>query len=493
MVLKLIVPVCLLLGFAAPDVDRARATAQTPDIIALDGRQYPLLVNPLEPFFIQNPARRPRLEVRSSNNWRGYVAHFATVGNRLTLTDVKVAAGAGVLRSAMARTPQYGDILRRERVEQTTMDSAAVENFVYHYAAAESVLACGSAASAQDATILRLAPASGRLNAEFCCHPPNAVRELRDGRVLIVQTGAQPRLAVGDFRDGSVREIGRRGAGPGEWQLGGALLELGGDSTFMLAGMGRYLILHGDEVITDRSLTASLPASMLPLGADREGRIFTLSLRESAAHGGDSTEYALIDRRNNRYSPIAMLGGSHEEGFPPPAAGERRPTHPGRWDAAERPYYFPDGWLAVARLMPYRVDWRTPAGQWIRGAPIPTPVVRVDEREKQAYMDRAARRTGTAALPTSNFQVWPRTVPPFVDQTPLRGTADGKLVVQRAQTASQEDAVYDIVDRTGRLEGRLQLGPNQSILGFGSSSVSVGTIDANDIETITRHPWPARR
>lgn len=37
----------------------------------------------------------------------------------------------------------------------------------------------------------------------------------------------------------------------------------------------------------------------------------------------------------------------------------------GVWPSAELAHLFPDGALAVARLDPFRVDWRLPDGRWM--------------------------------------------------------------------------------------------------------------------------------
>ncbi|MDR0515679.1 MAG: hypothetical protein LBH25_01380 [Fibromonadaceae bacterium] len=52
----------------------AFATAQEPDLLIHNGEKYDLTVNPMEPFFKENPEKRPP----SPNTalWRGYIATF---------------------------------------------------------------------------------------------------------------------------------------------------------------------------------------------------------------------------------------------------------------------------------------------------------------------------------------------------------------------------------------------------------------------------------
>lgn len=82
----IVVP-CFLL--VAP---RALATAQYPDRIFFEGKEYDLLANPMEPFFKKYPDKRPRVTHPSTALWRGYVATFELADKRLMLKDIKVAA-----------------------------------------------------------------------------------------------------------------------------------------------------------------------------------------------------------------------------------------------------------------------------------------------------------------------------------------------------------------------------------------------------------------
>ena len=56
-------------------------------MVTLDGKEYALLVNPLEVYISQNPQRRPKATMISSGNWRGYVAHFAVVGREFVVRE----------------------------------------------------------------------------------------------------------------------------------------------------------------------------------------------------------------------------------------------------------------------------------------------------------------------------------------------------------------------------------------------------------------------
>lgn len=68
----------------------AFATAQYPDILIYEGKEYDLLTNPMEPYFDKYPQWKPRSGAMSTALWRGYVATFEFRENRLFLKDIVV-------------------------------------------------------------------------------------------------------------------------------------------------------------------------------------------------------------------------------------------------------------------------------------------------------------------------------------------------------------------------------------------------------------------
>ena len=73
-----------------------------------------------------------------------------------------------------------------------------------------------------------------------------AIRELRDGRVIVVDSRELTAKLV-DFRTGAAVTIGRSGDGPGEYRWPSRLYPLPGDSTLLWdASGGRMLIIGPD-------------------------------------------------------------------------------------------------------------------------------------------------------------------------------------------------------------------------------------------------------
>lgn len=84
--MKLLLTLLLMTVFGI----QAFATAQIPDIIIYDGKEYSLNSNPLESFFKMYPDKRPKREVISTALWRGYVATFEFKDKQLFLKDIEI-------------------------------------------------------------------------------------------------------------------------------------------------------------------------------------------------------------------------------------------------------------------------------------------------------------------------------------------------------------------------------------------------------------------
>lgn len=81
------VMVLVALGAAS----KALATAQEPDKIMYEGKEYELLINPMEPYFQKYPDKRPKGGMISTALWRRYVGTFEFKDKNLLLEDIQIA------------------------------------------------------------------------------------------------------------------------------------------------------------------------------------------------------------------------------------------------------------------------------------------------------------------------------------------------------------------------------------------------------------------
>ena len=364
-----------------------------------------------------------------------------------------------------------------------------------------AVLFLPSAALAQAIRITPLAPPSGRLDHEFT--RVESVRELKDGRVIVSDPNDRG-LVVIDFRNGSVVDVSHKGRGPGEYARAGTVYGLAADSSVMSDNANRrWLLLHGDRVVATipPDDPAVLAAAGIVSGADTFGHVLT-QRRPPPKPGpsiigkDDSTTLVLVSRARGTVDTLTAVRRQ-------PGRLEARYSADGRLSsttmrinpfvAGEKFILFRDGWLAVARVEPYRVDWRAPDGKWTRGAPLPIPSINMNDREKRAAMARMAKENNLPVTSPDAFSDWPATLSPFRPSGSLLEASDGRLLVPHQSSADHEETIYDVVNRRGQLDGQLTLPPNERIAGFGAASVYVVVVDDDGIERLRRHPWSATR
>ena len=341
-------------------------------------------------------------------------------------------------------------------------------------------LAIAGRGSAQN-TPSRLGLPNGKLSAEFTA--VTSLRELSDGRVLLTDP-IERRLVVGDFRTGTVRQVGRVGNGPREYPLPVPVVATSGDSSLMLDGLSRRgLLLHRDSIVGMLPPDAKLLETPMQYGADRLGNVLTNESppMDKAGHPlrpTDSLYLVLVARKSAKRDTIARLWMGR---FVP--AGKRRGYS--QYDVA---MLANDGWVAVLRLDPYRVDWRSPVGKWILGRPLAVRTERLTQAHKEAFMRRSL---GQTPEPVSAIADWPEYFPIWDVGMPLLITGDGMLAVPRRASVANPGQRYDIIDRRGQLVRQLRLDDGQKfIAGFGTSSVYVVTRDADDVLRVQRHAWP---
>jgi hypothetical protein len=244
----------------------------------------------------------------------------------------------------------------------------------------------------------------------------------------------------------------------------------------------RWLLLNGADIV------ATLPPMnvaimqvylAVPNGADRRGYVLSKRLRGRSAGAQDSVDLILVERRTGRTEYVGAIRAHRD--MPPVRPGADGRVYRVPLVGGEDAVLFSDGWVAIARIEPYRVDWRSPDGQWTHGAPLPFTPVRMDVRERDAYV-----RTHQWAR---SLPVWPETAPAF-DQFALLTAPSQLLVIARVPSADQPEARYDLVDHQGVPRGQIVLTGTDRLVGLGAAAAYVVTTDNDGIQRLQRHPWP---
>lgn len=343
---------------------------------------------------------------------------------------------------------------------------------------------------------IALAAPNATLAAEFTM--VTSVRELPDGRVLVLDR-SEKKLGVVDWATNALTPIGRNGSGPGEYVQPTGLLSLGGDSTLMPDPRnGRWLLLRGESIVA--TIGPDAPAlkngGRQPNGADARGHVIATGPISRAPPAItlprlDSQFVLRFQRSTGRADTVAVIRAHLAQiktqgpaDRPTSISIIRNPLADGELAAL-----FPDGWIAIARIEPYRVDWIAPDGKQIRGQPLPFQRVRLDEREQRAFLERQADRSGTAPRDPGSMPDWPESVPAFLPGS-LLPAPDGLLWIRRTGTAADPSPPYDVIDRRGALVARVMAGTDVQVIGFGRAAVYTVATDDNGIQRLQRRGMP---
>lgn len=339
-----------------------------------------------------------------------------------------------------------------------------------------------------------LRPADAKLAEEFT--KITAIRELADGRVLISDE-RENRLIVANLLSGAVSSLGAVGSGPGEFEEIGRMFPLPNDSTLLVDhGNGaRWLLLSGARIVgTIVGSDAAVRAGGRSVrGADGAGNILKYQQSATRAPMDGRTRTELVVLRVNRLTTrvdtvTRAMGSAFEMRERGSAENMTRAVFQVIYAPEEPAVMFLDGWIAIARLAPYRIDWHSPNGDVIRGMDLPWLAPRVSEREKEAWAMRAAEQSGKPLGFDLKQMPWAEVIPP-VRGEPLIGTPGGEVLVPRAEWTGARGAEYDLIDRRGALVASLTLGFNERIVGAGVRSLFVAVRDDDGIERLERRPW----
>jgi hypothetical protein len=366
-------------------------------------------------------------------------------------------------------------------------------------AVAAAVLPC--TAWAQPLRPISLAKANATLDDDFV--GLTSMRELADGRVILTD-GRDQRIFLADFALGTATPLSRKGKGPLEYSFVGFVYATAADSTIMLdLSNRRWLVFAGASVVgTVPPDNPAVEVSQPMTGADRLGRV--LSTKGTNFVAGvrvytrrDSQVVMLVDRRTGRADSVARVREMPREATKTVDAEGRVTSSSNRATESaaqgEEAFLANDGTLAIIRLEPLRVDWRSPTGTWTRGAPLPITGAAVTAVEREAIVKRRAenaesmRKAGFAAFPDAPI---PTTLPALANLRGAIGLPDGRIALQRRSPTSVPSVRYVIVNRKGAIDGEITLAANEQIIGFGARSIYVSFKDADDVQRLRRHAWP---
>lgn len=345
-----------------------------------------------------------------------------------------------------------------------------------------------------------------------------STRELRPG-LLVVSDGEEGQVSLVDFARGSKSPLGRKGGGPGEYNLAAAVFRLAGDTLWILDGQGgaARIVSFGPDLkagttfiiqLFDQQDTTIVQGAMFN---DTRGRLYSTAMKLRMSGTGaiipDSMDLVWFDPRATRMvrnlvarvrtpstgkQDIQRQGGNIKVSTPFPGL-----LPADAWVA------FPDGRVAIVRGANYRVEFILPNGSKPSPTVIPYERYRVTEADKKAELDEVRRQTAQQmtmlrkmmpAGVTLDVEVtpppsWPAEYPPVVPLGALPAP-NGDLWVRRSIPAKLERERWDVIDRSGRLVARWQLPTKVALVALGTGSVYTARIDQDDLRYVQRVDLP---
>ncbi len=346
-----------------------------------------------------------------------------------------------------------------------------------------------------------------------------AAREYRPGQ-LIVSDGVESQVSLVDFASGTRTDIGRQGAGPGEYRVAAALFRLAGDTLWILDGAGAAarIVSFGPDFKPGTTFTVQLfdqQDTTIVQGAmfsDTRGRIYSTAMKFRLGAGGaiipDSMDLVRFDPRGAARATRTLIARVRT-----PSTGKQDIQNQGGNIKVSTPFpglvpadawaAFPDGRIAIVRGATYRVEFILPNGT----RPAPTTIAyeryKVTEEDQQAELDAIRKQTAQQMAmmrkvmpPNVNLEVtvtappaWPAEYPPLA-LLGARPAPNGDLWVQRSVPARLERERWDVIDRSGRLVARWQLPPKITLLAIGTGAVYTARIDEDDLRYVQRVELP---
>jgi hypothetical protein len=327
------------------------------------------------------------------------------------------------------------------------------------------------------------------------------VRELRDGRVLMVDSRERT-VQILDFQRGGSTRVGRSGKGPGEYTLPVAVIPLAGDSSGIVDEVNRRILVILPDGTTGGVIRLSGFGgdgyASLPRSADIYGQVYARVADHDRGVSSDSAPILRWTPGQDRADTVAwarlqattvtsrMMGKAH---------GIFVRVDP--FKAQDQWAVSLDGRVAVADPTTYQIRWTDPAGARSVSPPIAFTPVPFTEAHKEEW--RAAQRRDVAVMvdgdngtvttrPVRKVEEppWPESLPPFLHGA-LRFAPDGNLWVKRTGPADMAPT-YDVIDAQGRVIQKVVFPANTRLIGFGrNGAIYVVRLDDDDLEHLQRY------
>ena len=328
------------------------------------------------------------------------------------------------------------------------------------------------------------------------------LRALPDGR-LVVTDQKEQRIHLLDFAKGTSKPLARSGQGPSEYQAVGTVQrDKGGGVAVYDPQQKRFLPIAANGSVQDVRAVPNAPRAMTLVMGDGPD-MYTM----------DTVGHIYTTAGGTPSSPQATRSIIRDGTKGPTTLAELRLPESRRFEGGQgismtravsfspRDYWAvgADGWVAVVRASPYRIDWYPPTGQVVRGPTLTYEPLPVTEQDKKVVRDETARMmsSGRPTATINGKSIRPPAVEPdFADtKPPVTGRValideQGRLWVERSQPAGAATSLLDVIDRTGAVVHRVTLPAGSRLVGFDRTSAYAARTDEDDLVHLQHFPLP---
>ncbi len=309
-----------------------------------------------------------------------------------------------------------------------------------------------------------------------------SVRILSNGMVLAADT-KDVEVHLLDANGKKVRQIGRSGAGPGEYTRP-LVVALPGDSTLLLdVGARRYIVIDPRGQITKtEGVTPALGAGADAIAAaDSKGRLLFGHKVASVSSGvGATSPIGRWARGADHFDTVTMFQGENPKIVPlkvknspiKDLAVQSRQVFAAvnDWVAA------PSGRIAIIHAVPYRVDWVELNGKITQGTEVAVTRVPVTEIDRKTYEpDGPPYRRTYAAMKS-----------PFMAEDAVADNQDN-LWVPRNEAAGFKSRRWDVFAANGKLRGTVMIPSGRKLMAVTARHAYIRYTDSDGLQWIERY------
>ena len=297
------------------------------------------------------------------------------------------------------------------------------------------------------------------------------VRELRDGRVLVVDAKDRE-LSLFSANGVRIRTVGRTGAGPLEYRWPIRILPLPGDSSLVVDRELRRVLLIAPDATPLGVISPPLGVGPIDYDviADAQGGV----VFPAAWHGTDADPFVPIIRWDRRTGRVDTLGKMQMRAIVTTGDPKRRVTERGIYYSPNDVLLSrPSGGFLLLRGEDYHLEVIQP-GRAVQSFPaVPYEPVELSAAEK-----REESADGTLKLPVPTHK------PAFNEAI---ASPDGEIWVRRMVIDGSTQNRYDVLDAKGVLLRTVFLPSARRVVALSATRVYIARVDDDGLNWLEAH------